>query len=814
MGRLSDSWTVLPSSSTQQWHTNLQYDLAGDLKQLMYPDGRVITQTYSASGWLSGSILASYNGTSINKDYIAATAYYPTGSLQYITMGDSSANNTFEAWKYDDRMRLCEIAASIGNPVNTAPGSPGAFGNCGTPVGANIGENKVLDKLYTFTPNANIQTVTDSMNGVWSESAKYDYRDTLLSWSNSNGSSESYTVDAWGCLQESGTYNFAYSCTSNNQLSSSGGYTYDAAGNMTQDGPISLGGHLYTYDAEGGLATIGVAVNTPTAFYTYDGDGDRIRKDYNGTYTEYIWLGGKVLAQHNADGTWSDNIYANGRKIARSDSYDRRIVLGGTYASTGVTSGVNFSNLNGYTIQSGDHLFWRQYNAGANGGLNLQSGSEQAAGDVYDTAGVVINGLTTQNQWVEREVDLTSFAGLVISNGQFLTATSTPAGTWSIYFGDVALVHPDGTVIAIYNRGTSFSFGSAFSNGSGITNQSAAVVTSTAAADAANPTVTTTYYVSDQIGSSRMDIAYGSWPTWWGAFNPYGTEIDTNATTNNFKFSGMERDAQTGEAGLDNFGARSYSSTLVGKFMQPDPAGLASANLWNPQSFYLYGYVMNNPLNLIDPTGMDCLYFNNEGDDIESVDPDNSSGECANSGGDWVNGTLQAAAYNSSNGTFGFISSDSSNTYISTGSAPGPQSDGTGCSEGCISAYAQYSNWSPTVFQQIPGYMQGQSAPSSPKNASNRTEKTCSALDPNCKPPSYVNFLGCMAVAMPTMITAGETGGNQTKALGLGTLAGLAYKFRSAPVGPVAAALVGVSIMSAGEEANETCTKSIYGEVR
>ena len=51
-----------------------------------------------------------------------------------------------------------------------------------------------------------------------------------------------------------------------------------------------------------------------------------------------------------------------------------------------------------------------------------------------------------------------------------------------------------------------------------------------------------------------MDIAYGSWPTWWGAFDPYGAEIDTNVTTNNYKFSGKERDT---ESGLDYSGASS-----------------------------------------------------------------------------------------------------------------------------------------------------------------------------------------------------------------------------------------------------------------
>jgi len=525
----------------------------------------------------------------------------------YMIMGDSNANNTIEAWKFDSRLRICEVAASIGNPVNTAPGASGSFGPCGTAIPAPSGEQKVIDNLYNYTANNNVQTVTNSLNSIWTETTSYDYRDNLHSWSNANGSSETYTIDPWGCLTENGTHTFTPSCAGNikNQLPSSGSYLYDAAGNMVQDGPTTSTGHLYAFDADGDLANVGTVANSPTATYTYDGVGSRVRKDFNGTYIEYIWAGNNVLAQHNADGTWSDNIFANGRRIARSDSFDRRIQTTGTYAQTGVEAGTNFAALNGYTVKSGDHIYWRQYNSGGHGGLNIVSGSQQAAGIVYDTAGVLINDLTTESAWVEREVDLTSFAGLTITNSEFVTDTSTPVGTWSILFGDISLVHPDGTVIPIYNRGTSFAFGSSFANGSGVSNQSASVVTSTVAADAANPTVTTTYYVADQIGSSRMDIAYGSWPTWWGAFDPYGAEIDTNSTSNNFKFSGKERDAQTGESGLDNFGARAYSSNLVGKFMQPDPAGLSAANLWNPQSFYLYGYVMNNPLTNVDPTGME-----------------------------------------------------------------------------------------------------------------------------------------------------------------------------------------------------------------
>ena len=38
--------------------------------------------------------------------------------------------------------------------------------------------------------------------------------------------------------------------------------------------------------------------------------------------------------------------------------------------------------------------------------------------------------------------------------------------------------------------------------------------------------------------------------------------------------------------------------------MSPDPSQLYYADPTNPQSLNLYGYVMNNPLTVVDPTGL------------------------------------------------------------------------------------------------------------------------------------------------------------------------------------------------------------------
>jgi RHS repeat-associated protein len=101
------------------------------------------------------------------------------------------------------------------------------------------------------------------------------------------------------------------------------------------------------------------------------------------------------------------------------------------------------------------------------------------------------------------------------------------------------------------------------------------------------------------------------------------------------RYTGKERDT---ESGLDYFGARYYGSNM-GRFMSPDPSGIAYSNPTNPQSFNLYSYALNNPLRFIDPTGLTACFYGGQGDtpqndqdasDYEDV-PD--QGTCTANGG-------------------------------------------------------------------------------------------------------------------------------------------------------------------------------------
>ena len=111
------------------------------------------------------------------------------------------------------------------------------------------------------------------------------------------------------------------------------------------------------------------------------------------------------------------------------------------------------------------------------------------------------------------------------------------------------------------------------------------------------------------------------------AYGPFGEPYAETATTNR-DFTGQTEDTTPG---LYDFLFRQYSWSQ-GRWLVPDPAGLAAVDITNPQTWNRYAYVGNNPLSNVDPLGLDCVpaFF----DDFDYV----ALGNCEMLGDDWGDG--------------------------------------------------------------------------------------------------------------------------------------------------------------------------------
>ena len=124
------------------------------------------------------------------------------------------------------------------------------------------------------------------------------------------------------------------------------------------------------------------------------------------------------------------------------------------------------------------------------------------------------------------------------------------------------------------------------------------------------------YYTVDHLGSTRVVSDSSAGVLNRVDYEPFGLEVPARngelragvagyngASGVQVKYTGKERD---GETGLDYFGAR-YFSAVQGRWTSPDwsasPQPVPYADLGDPKTLNLYGYVRNNPLAKADPDG-------------------------------------------------------------------------------------------------------------------------------------------------------------------------------------------------------------------
>jgi RHS repeat-associated protein len=106
------------------------------------------------------------------------------------------------------------------------------------------------------------------------------------------------------------------------------------------------------------------------------------------------------------------------------------------------------------------------------------------------------------------------------------------------------------------------------------------------------------YYHLDHLGSPRI-LTDGSGIRIQGQrFLPFGEEMPIEAGMNSRKFTGHERDSETG---MDYMMARYYSANY-GRFVRSDPNKLRVA-VTDTRKWNMFGYVEMEPVNAYDPDG-------------------------------------------------------------------------------------------------------------------------------------------------------------------------------------------------------------------
>ena len=162
---------------------------------------------------------------------------------------------------------------------------------------------------------------------------------------------------------------------------------------------------------------------------------------------------------------------------------------------------------------------------------------------------------------------------------------------------------------------------------------------------------------------------------------------DTTPMFQPFSFAGGMYDA---DSGLVHFGARKYD-TFTGRWISKDPI------LFNGGDTNLYGYVMNDPVNFVDPSGLSSISYSRSsgtitvsdsgGNTIGTYPAGNNTAKSSN--GPWPDGKYDYSYHKShpesnstgpygSNGNFVFDVPGRSGMGVHSG-RNGPESNTMGC---------------------------------------------------------------------------------------------------------------------------------------
>jgi len=104
------------------------------------------------------------------------------------------------------------------------------------------------------------------------------------------------------------------------------------------------------------------------------------------------------------------------------------------------------------------------------------------------------------------------------------------------------------------------------------------------------------FFINDHLGTPQKLLNENADIVWSADYKPFGeADVNVNTFENRFRFPGQYFDAETGL----HYNWHRFYDPAIGRYLRADPIGLAGMD---PN---LYGYVLNDPVNLIDPFGLE-----------------------------------------------------------------------------------------------------------------------------------------------------------------------------------------------------------------
>ncbi len=623
----SNSFDALgrPLSQSQQFYNGsawsaaysvaASYDKAGHVLTLTYPSGHTANYSYDNAGRTS-SFMGNL-GEGVPRTYANEFQYNALGGVQQEKFGTDTPlyhkqrfNQGGQLW--DMRLSTVPFATDPANgdrgslvnhySSNFVPGSSGADNNGNLlRQEINVPGSGFFQDNFAYDPLNRLKSVAEKLGGTGSDTFK-----------------QAYLYDRWGNRtidQANTTANVPrpqYTVnTANNRLNAPAGFMheYDAAGNQTRDSYTtnSPTAGFRTFDAENRIiaAQKPVSGKVSWAYYTYDGDGQRVRRKLA---TFEIWqvygFGGELLAEYPRTGPslavsqpQKEYGYRNGQLLVTAEPFDN-LAWNSPATQTDALEATSTAAKAVDGDVDGDLAAERTAatHSHANSWWQVDLGSVQP-----------ISSLTV---WGRTDCcpEMSSNFYVLVSNVPFtstdLNTTINQAGVDNYAHTEFAGPAADSAPASIEVNRTG-RYVRVQLAGSGSLALAELQIWSAAAK--------LQWLVADQLGTPRLvvDKSGSLASVSRHDYLPFGEELFAGTagrtTAQGYspadglrqKFTTKERDNETG---LDFFEARYYAGTQ-GRFTSADPLYIEMGRLADPQQFNLYTYTRNSPLKFIDPTG-------------------------------------------------------------------------------------------------------------------------------------------------------------------------------------------------------------------